>query len=146
MRTKGYNISLRYSFARWFDLGGTWNSIDTRDCERRWTGSSQQENMHYKVRLPNIPYRFANFDASFHWHDLFARGKTLSENIGDKDSKAYVPGQLSHNLSLAYSIKNGRYNLALECRNLTDARLYDNFSLQKAGRAFYVKLRVHFGN
>ncbi len=57
-----------------------------------------------------------------------------------------MPDQLSHNLSLAYSLKEGRYNLALECRNLTGARLYDNFSLQKAGRAFYVKLRVHFGN
>lgn len=161
VRTKGYNLSLRYSFARWFDLGGTWNSIDTRDYERRWTGGSQQENMHYKVRLPNIPYRFANFDANFHWHDLFAEGNTLSvgydgywqhafplnwENIGDRDSKAYVPDQLSHNLSLAYSIRNGRYNISLECRNLTDARLYDNFSLQKAGRAFYVKVRVHFGN
>ncbi len=161
VRTKGYNVSLRYSFARWFDLGGTWNSIDTRDYERHWTGSSQQENMHYKVRLPNIPYRFANFDASFYWHDLFARGNTLTvgydgfwqhafplnwENIGDKESKAYVLEQFSHNLSLTYSIKNGRYNIALECRNLTDARLYDNFSLQKAGRAFYVKLRVHFSN
>lgn len=161
VRTQGLNVSFRYSFSRWFDLGGTWNSIDTRDYERRWTGASQQENMHYKVRLPNIPYRFANFDAAFHWYDLFAKGNTLTvgydgfwqhafplnwENIGDKDSKAYVPDQLSHNLSLAYSIKNGSYNISLECRNLTDARLYDNFSLQKAGRAFYVKLRVHFGD
>ena len=161
VRTTGYNVSLRYSFARWFDLGGTWNSIDTRDYERHWTGSSQQENMHYKVRLPNIPYRFASFDANFHWHNLFAKGNTLTvgydgfwqhafplnwENIGDKDSKAFVPDQMSHNLSLAYSIKDGLYNVALECRNLTDARLYDNFSLQKAGRAFYVKVRVHFGN
>ena len=117
--------------------------------------------MHYKVRLPNIPYRFANFDANLHWYDLFADGNTLSigydgfwqhsfplnwENIGDKDSKAYVPNQLSHNISLSYGIGNGRYNIALECNNLTDARLYDNFSLQKAGRAFYVKLRVHFGD
>ena len=31
------------------------------------------------------------------------------------------------------------------CRNLTDARLYDNFSLQKAGRAFYAKVRVNLG-
>ena len=34
----------------------------------------------------------------------------------------------------------------LECRNFTDEKLYDNFSLQKAGRAFYGKLRVCFGN
>lgn len=30
--------------------------------------------------------------------------------------------------------------------NFTDEKLYDNFSLQKAGRAFYGKLRVCFGN
>ncbi len=161
VRTKGYNVSLRYSFADWFDFGGTWNSIDTRDYERYWTGSSKQENMHYKVRLPNIPYRFANFDANFRWRNFLGKGNTLTmgydgfwqhsfplnwENIGDERSKAYVPEQLAHNLSLAYSIQKGRYNIALECRNLTDARLYDNFSLQKAGRAFYVKVRVHFGN
>ncbi len=67
--------------------------------------------------------------ARTYWHDLFARGNTLTvgydgfwqhafplnwENIGDKDSKAYVPDQLSHNLSLAYSLKEGRYNLALD--------------------------------
>lgn len=64
----------------------------------------------------------------------------------DKSSKAYVPDQFSHNVSVSYSLMHGRYNLSVECRNLTDARLYDNFSLQKAGRAFYFKVRVHFGN
>ena len=161
VKTKGYNISLRYAFSRWFNIGGTYNDIDTRDYEKNWTGNSQQESMHYKVRLPNIPYRFANIDANFFWHDLFAKGNTLCitydsfwqhefplkwENIGDKGTKAYVPDQFSHNVSLAYSLKNGRYNVSVECRNLTDARLFDNFSLQKAGRAFYFKVRVHFGN
>lgn len=160
VRTKGYTVSLRYSFGRWFGIGGTFNDIDTRDYEKNWTGSSSQESIHYKVRLPNIPYRYANFDANFNWHDLFARGNTLTlsydafwqhdfpltwENVGDKTTKAYVPAQFAHNLSLAYSLKNGRYNVSVECRNLTDERLYDNFSLQKAGRAFYVKVRVHFG-
>ena len=161
VKTMGYNISLRYSYSKWFDAGITYNDIDTRDYEKTWTGGSLQESMHYKVRLPNIPYRYAGFDANFYWHDLFAKGNTLSvtydnfwqhefplywENIGNKDSKNYVPSQFSHNLSLTYSIKDGRYNISFECRNLTDEKLYDNFSLQKAGRAFYLKVRVHFGS
>lgn len=160
VRTKGYNLSLRYSFSKWFNVGGTYNSIDTRDYEKYWTGSSQQESMHYKVRMPNVPYRYANIDANFYWNNLFAKGNTLTisydsnwqhafplywENIGDADSKNYVPDQFAHNLSFAYSLKNGRYNLSFECRNFTDAKLYDNFSLQKAGRAFYGKVRVYFG-
>ena len=39
-----------------------------------------------------------------------------------------------------------RYNLSFECRNFTNEKLYDNFSLQKPGRAFYGKVRVYFGN
>ena len=57
-----------------------------------------------------------------------------------------VPNQFSHNLALSYSLQNGRYNVSLECRNFTNENLYDNFSLQKAGRAFYGKVRVYFGN
>jgi hypothetical protein len=56
-----------------------------------------------------------------------------------------VPNQFSHNIALSYTIKEGRYNFAVECRNLTNEALYDNFSLQKAGRAFYAKIRIAFG-
>ena len=50
------------------------------------------------------------------------------------------------NLALSYSLRNGRYNLSFECRNFMNEKLYDNFSLQKPGRAFYGKVRVYFGN
>lgn len=161
VRTRGYTLSARYGFGRWLHLGGSFSNIDTRDFERQWTGGSAQESLHYKVRLPNIPYRYASFDAALTGHDLPARGCTLTlaydnywqhdfpltwENIGDSATKARVPEQFAHNLSLSCSLRNGRYNLSIECRNLTDERLYDNFSLQKAGRAFYAKLRVHFGD
>ena len=68
------------------------------------------------------------------------------EHLGDPRSKSRVPEQFSHNLSLGYSMKNGRYNISFECRNFTNEKLYDNFSLQKAGRAFYGKFRVYFGS
>ena len=47
---------------------------------------------------------------------------------------------------MTLSLARERYALSLECRNLTDAALYDNYSLQKAGRALYAKLRVHLGH
>ena len=158
VKTKGYNVSLRYNYSHWFNVGGTYNSIDTRDYERYIAGGTQQESMHYKSRLPNIPYRFANLDATFTWRNFAGKGNRLNvtydgfwqhgfplywENIGDSESKAMVPEQFSHNLSLTYSIKEGKYNVSFECRNLTDEKLYDNFSLQKAGRAFYGKIRIN---
>lgn len=156
--TRGYNLSLRYNFSDWLNIGGTFNQIDTRDNERYIAGGTLQQNLHYKVRLPNIPYCYANWDATLTFKNLLAEANQLSitydnfwqkefslywENMGDSDSKAKVPEQFSHNLSLTYSIQNGKYNLSFECRNLTDAKLYDNFSLQKAGRAFYGKVRIY---
>lgn len=160
VKTKGFNISARYNYSRWFSLGGTYNNINVRDDERYTAENTQQQSATYGQRMPNLPYVFANFDATFTWHDLFAEGNVLTisydgyyqhefplywERFGDPSTKSRVPEQLSHNLSIGYSIKNGRYNLSLECRNLTDEKLYDNFSLQKAGRAFYGKFRVYFG-
>lgn len=160
VKTKGFNISARYNYSRWFSLGGTYNNINVRDDERYTAENTQQQSATYGQRMPNLPYVFANFDTTFTWHDLFAEGNVLTisydgyyqhefplywERFGDPSTKSRVPEQLSHNLSIGYSIKNGRYNLSLECRNLTDEKLYDNFSLQKAGRAFYGKFRVYFG-
>lgn len=161
VKTKGYNLTLRYNYARMLSVGGTFNSVDTRDYEKKWTGTSQQESVHYKVRMPNLPYRYANFDVNYYWNDLFAEGNQLTigydgfwqhefplywENLGDKSTKMKVPEQLSHNVTITYSVARGKYNFTFECRNLTDEKLYDNFSLQKAGRAFYGKIRVFFGS
>ena len=161
VKTKGFNVSARYSYSHWFSIGGTFNNLNARDDERYRAGNTLQESVSYGQRIPNQPYTFANFDANFTWRDLFAKGNALTvsydsyyqhefplywEALGDPRTKSKVPEQFSHNLTIGYSIRNGRYNLSLECRNLTDEKLYDNFSLQKAGRAFYGKIRVYFGN
>jgi outer membrane cobalamin receptor len=160
VETKGYNVSLRYNYSHWLSLGGTYNSMDARDREKYLAKETQQTNLHYNARIPNQPYCFANADASFYWRNLFAKGNILSftydsyyqhefplnwENIGASSTKKRVPEQFSHNLGLTYSLQDGRYNLSFECKNLTNGALYDNFSLQKAGRAFYGKVRVYFG-
>lgn len=160
--TKGYNVSARYGFDRWLSVGGNFTRMDVRDNEKMQIGSTGNsvENLGYKARMANVPYQFADFDVNFCWRNLWKKGNTLavtydnrymhsfsyySQAVG-KSSNYVVPDQFSHNLSLSYSLKNGRYNLSFECRNFTNEDLYDNFSLQKAGRAFYGKVRVHFGD
>lgn len=158
--TKGFNISARYSFARWVSLGGNFTQMNVRD-NMKTSISSTAANLAYKERMPNLPYMFADSDVTFSWRNLLKKGNTLmvtydnqylhnfnyySSNIGSNKTAYEVPSQFSHNLSLSYSVQGGRYNLSFECRNFTNEDLYDNFSLQKAGRAFYGKVRVYFGN
>lgn len=160
VETKGYNISVRYSFANWVSVGGNFTQMNVRDNVKTVTSGTNQESLTYGARMPNLPYQFANSDVTFYWRNLWKKGNTLSvtydnlymhsfplysEAVGS-ESEFVVPTQFSHNLTLSYGIQNGRYNISFECRNLTNEKLYDNFSLQKAGRAFYGKVRVYFGN
>ena len=158
VETKGYHISARYNYSCWVSIGGNFTQMDVRDnVEKTQTG---QESLTYGARMPNLPYRFANSDISFFWRNLWKKGNTLtvtydnmyvhgfplySEALGAVETKDIVPTQFSHNLGITYSLKNGRYNVSFECKNFTDEKLYDNFSLRKAGRAFYGKVRVYFG-
>lgn len=160
VETKGYNISVRYGFANRVSVGGNFTQMNVRDNVKTVTSGTNQESLTYGARMPNLPYQFANSDVTFYWRNLWKKGNTLSvtydnlymhsfplysEAVGS-ESEFVVPTQFSHNLTLSYGIQNGRYNISFECRNLTNEKLYDNFSLQKAGRAFYGKVRVYFGN
>lgn len=157
--TKGINLSARYSFARWLSIGGNFTQMDVLDNMKQSMGSTA-DNLNYKQRLSNLPYLFADSDVNFYWHNCLRKGNQLtltydnqylhsftyySSNLGANKGDYVVPDQFSHNLTLSYSMQGGRWNIALECRNFTDEKLYDNFSLQKAGRAFYGKVRVHLG-
>ena len=160
VETKGYNISVRYGFANWVSVGGNFTQMNVRDNVKTVTSGTNQESLTYGARMPNLPYQFANSDVTFYWRNLWKKGNTLSvtydnlymhsfplysEAVGS-ESEFVVPTQFSHNLTLSYGIQNGRYNISFECRNLTNEKLYDNFSLQKAGRAFYGQVRVYCGN
>ena len=159
--TKGYTLGLRYSYSNWLSLGGNLTNMDVRDNVKTLNEGSAQANLTYKDRIPNQPYLFANSDLQLTWNDCGRKGNVLtftydnfyqkefplySESLGARDSKSFVPEQFSHNISLTYSLQKGRYNVSFECHNLTDAKLYDNFSLQKPGRAFYGKVRVCLGS
>ena len=158
--TKGFNIALRYNYGGWISVGGSFSQMNVRDNMKTALGSSAP-NIAYKQRMPNIPYLFADSDVTLTWRGLGRKANNLSltydnhylhkfsyysANIGANKNDYIVPTQFSHNISLTYSIADGKYNVMAECKNFTNERLYDNFSLQKAGRAFYVKFRIYLGN
>lgn len=158
--TKGISVSARYSYSKWVSLGGNFTSMNVRDKMPTIQGSTAP-NLTYNERMPNLPYLFADSDLNFYWHGLGGKNNVLTvsydnqythsfcyyvSSLGTNTDDYMVPDQFAHNISVSYAIQNGRYNLSFECRNLTNANLYDNFSLQKAGRAFYGKVRIYFGN
>ncbi len=149
----GADAGLRYSFRRRIAAGISATYQDLRNKTEFEPGSSVRSVL-YNDRIPNMPYLYGNADASVFFADFGREGNTLSVGYNCLYVHAYylywpslgsdkldIPAQLSHDLNAVYSMAGGKYNIALECRNVADARLYDNFSLQKPGRAFNVKLR-----
>lgn len=160
VRTGGLSMSARYNFSKWLSVGGNFTQMNVRD-NMRTAINNTAANVSYRQRMPNLPYMFADTDASFYWAGLGRKDNTLTltydnqythsfcyyaSNLGSNSNDYMVPDQFAHNLAISYGIMGGKYNISFECRNLTNASLYDNFSLQKAGRAFYGKVRVYFGN
>jgi outer membrane receptor for ferrienterochelin and colicin len=151
------NVSLegeiRYSYKNIVTAGANVTSQNIRDNEPRTMGSSASTT--YRARIPNIPYFFASGDVEVVWRNFIRKTNHLSIGYNSNyvhrfplyserhgsSAKLQVPAQFSHDVSLTYTIGNGRYNITAECKNLTGAKLYDNFSLQKPGRAFYIKIR-----
>lgn len=111
----------------------------------------------YKNKIPNRPWLFSNAEVDFYFRNILQGNDKLRvgyhyqyvhwfyltwEAYGSLDGKSKIPTQHQHNAVVSYSWKGERYNLSLECNNLLDKALYDNFMLQKPGRSFFAKFRL----
>lgn len=151
----GVDATLRYFFYKdAFSVGGNLSYMNLRNKEE-FTETGRPSAI-YNDRLPNMPYLFGNADATCNIESLIAKHDKLSLNYNlffteefftswqSEGTKIKVPRQLSHDVSLTYYTPNKRLSFSVEAKNITDELLYDNYSLQKAGRAFYAKLSYRF--
>ncbi len=134
-------------------LNGSW--CDARDLKKYKTDGNPSAT--YRNRVPNRPWIFGNAEASYTFHELFTKVDRLKvevayqyihwyylnwETFGATSSKARIPTQNITDFSISYSWRSGRYNVALECKNVFDRLAYDNYMLQKPGRSFAAKFRI----
>ncbi|MFL5747504.1 MAG: TonB-dependent receptor plug domain-containing protein [Niastella sp.] len=158
VRTSGVEWSVRYTYndALTLEVNSTYqNTLNIKTYDKGIP------NYTYWDRLPNMPYLFGSFDAGYKIKKAFYVQDALTFGIGGNfveqfylfwpsqgsaGTKFIIPRQFTQDVSITYSLQNGRYNMAAACTNLSNAKLYDNFKLQKPGRAFSVKLRYFFHN
>lgn len=158
VRNMGINFEGRYYFRDRWTLGGTFTYQSLVNKEK-YEQNGTQESIVYNNKMPNQPYLYGNGEIEFRipkiglQHDQLTLSYNLNyvhsfflhwESLGSPSTKDIIDSQLSHDLFATYTLQNGRYNITFEGRNITDRLLYDNFSLQKPGRNFSVKLRYFF--
>ncbi len=155
----GLNFEGRYYYKRFLSAGGTLTYQSLINKERYTNYGDAQLSTTYNDRMPNQPYLYGNGEVEVRFQDFGAVTNLLTvgynmnyvhafylnwPSLGTSSDKRTIDGQLSHDFIASYAMKSGRYNVSFEARNITDRRLYDNFSLQKPGRSFGLKLRYFF--
>ncbi|MBR4352174.1 MAG: TonB-dependent receptor plug domain-containing protein [Bacteroidales bacterium] len=152
---KGVDGEIRYDWAGKLHIAANASYDDSRDM-RKYTQSGDL-SVTYRNRTPNRPWAYANTEVSYTFSNVVLTGSRLRltadyqwvhwfyltwEAFGSASTKSKVPTQHLTNASLLYSWHEGRYNVSLECTNLLDALAFDNYRLQKPGRAFFLKFRL----
>lgn len=157
VKVKGLEGDIKYNYGDliYFNANVSYQSaINNTKYSPNSSGATTEAT--YLNKIPNQPWLFGNADLSIGKNNVIGKASRMQFNLGtqyvhwfyltweaygNKAGKSTIPDQYIHNASVSNSWQNGRYNLSLECRNFTNNLAYDNFRLQKPGRAFSVKLR-----
>jgi outer membrane receptor protein involved in Fe transport len=103
----------------------------------------------YDRQLPNEPFFTINGSAQYNFKDIIQKNSDLSLYYGfgyvdpfyinwSRDSA--TPAQFVNDAGLSYTFPKKQFVLSFDAKNIFDKIIFDNYAVQKPGRAFYLKL------
>lgn len=144
--SKGIDAQLNYTYNNNFALNFNVSRFDLKIV-----------NQGIEIDVPNTPFFTMNGSLRYSLKDLIQKKSRLnlfytmyftgefsfltsqgSNTVGDEFFK--VPQQLAQDFGLSYVFPNNRLVMSFDIKNMFDKPVYDNLSVQKPGRAFYLKL------
>ncbi|PRD48960.1 TonB-dependent receptor [Sphingobacterium haloxyli] len=114
-------------------------------------------NSLYNRQVPNEPFFTINGNVQYRLNNIFQQRSALNlyyntgyvapfRTIWMESEWFTTPTQFSHDLGASYRFPHGRLVASLDAKNIFNAEIYDNFGVQKPGRAFYIKLNYTINN
>ena len=144
--SKGIDTQLNYTYNSNFGLNFNISRFDLKIV-----------NQGIEIDVPNTPFFTMNGSLRYSLKDLIQKKSRLnlfytmyftgefsfltsqgSNTVGDEFFK--VPQQLAQDFGLSYVFPNNRLVMSFDIKNIFDKPVYDNLSVQKPGRSFYLKL------
>lgn len=150
--TKGIDAEINYNYDNKFDL--TFNISKFDVLFNKKYDKFGAEYLFYRKQIRNEPSFKYNASASYYHSDLFVKGSRASvnyyvsyvekflrnwSNIG-LTNLDYIPTQFSNNVGAMFTFPSRKVTLSFDVKNIFNTQIYDNFRLQKPGRAFYGKI------
>lgn len=145
----GFEASLDYVFKDRLFL-----SVNTSKFNALFKKKTDAQGLPYRYynrQLPNEPFFTLNANAQYNFKDLVQKQSELSlyYSAGYVDSfntlwinaAGYTtPVQFIQDAGLSYTFPGRQFVVSFDATNLFDRQAFDNFAVQKPGRAFHVKV------
>jgi len=144
--SKGIDAQLNYTYNHNFGLNFNISRFNLKI-----------ENQGIEIDVPNTPFFTMNGGLRYSFENVFLKRSRLNlfYNVYFTDEFSFltaqgtntvgneffeVPRQLAQDIGLSYNFPKNRFVLSFDIKNILDEPVYDNLSVQKPGRAFYLKL------
>ncbi|WP_405247166.1 TonB-dependent receptor [Cellulophaga sp. Asnod2-G02] len=146
-KSKGIDAQLNYSYNN--NLGFNFN-VSKFDLTTETAAGTEFDipNTPFLTMNGSLRYSFKNFIQeksnlnlfyTLYFTDEFSYLVSQGSNtVGDDFFK--VPQQVAQDFGLSYAFPSSKFVVSFDVKNIFDKPVYDNLSVQKPGRAFYLKM------
>lgn len=148
-KAKGFDVELNYSYDKKLNVSlnlSKFNSVFNIKYD-----SNGREYEYYNKQLPNEPYFTLNGAMKYTFRHLFQKQSSLDVNYNFGFVERFyttwlelddfqVGRQFVQDMGVSYIFPSKKFVMSLDVKNIFDKQAYDNFAVQKPGRAFYLKL------
>lgn len=148
-QARGYEAEIIYIYNN--RLNTSLNFSKFNNVFKQELDENGNEHSLYGQQVPNEPYFTVNANLQYRFNDVFQKKSILNTYytigyIGDyytvwgQPEWSKTPSQLAHDIGLSYRFPSQKLVASLDVKNVFNAEVYDNFRIQKPGRAIYFKL------
>src|SRR5690554_1092611 len=152
-KSKGFEIELFYEFNERMIVFANASRFQTVFNKKY----DQNGNLfgYYNQQLPNEPFFTASGSVQYAIDNVFLKDTKLNLHYGFNMIDPFytnwlemesfrTPKQFIQDVGLSYEFPNKQFVLSFDVKNIFNKEAYDNFAVQKPGRAFYLKFNYSF--
>lgn len=152
-QSKGFDVEFMYEYNKRlmvFANASRFNTVYSKKYD-----SSGNLFGYYNQQLPNEPFFTASGSVQYMIPNLIMKESVLNLHYAFNMIEPFytnwletddfrTPKQFIQDLGLSYVFPNKQFIVSFDVKNIFNKEAYDNFAVQKPGRAFYVKLNYSF--
>jgi outer membrane cobalamin receptor len=147
----GFEGELGYVYNNRLNVMFTFSKFNSVFKQGDQSVTGQRLTQYEGKQLPNEPFFTMNGNAQYRLDNVIQKKSILNlfYNFGYVASFRTVwpesewfttPKQFAHDLGVNYRFPDRKLVVSLDAKNVFNSEIYDNFGVQKPGRAFYIKL------